>query len=198
MILILWMVWMFFSLPWILLAGIISFSSCDPGHMRAGEYPAAIATASAFTFGPSIVFGMVLIAVSRLFRNGASTVTGSLFYLIFQVLLLIFGAGAMGFHVAAKNPYAGQLAASTWVGANLWLVGLACFVVALILWVYRERQEKGSAVVEEEMSSFFDVVLFWLVIPLRSLYRSVTKPPKTAKAKAAATVATKPKLAKRK
>lgn len=126
-------IWLFFSLPWVFLAGIVSFASLDPSHFPDGAMPLMVAEATAFTCGPPVALGLLLFGVSYLIPKGESQVAAIFpFWAVLRIALWLTVGATGAVQVLANDGDLASASGKHMLGLNaFWWIGLPCALVAI-------------------------------------------------------------------
>lgn len=145
-------IWLFFSLPWLMLVMMFLPMAFDTGYF------AAIETLGLVAIGPPLLWGIVLYCVRLLTSGGRSTVNAAVFLAILRVVLWILGGALGAGHILSRNPNLCANADSTWVGANL--LSLCCVTLA-VAWGLGFWASKGGTDSEprKQVVGFLQAVL---------------------------------------
>ena len=141
---ILTIVWLFFSLPWVLLWMFLMSLMAPQSELPSGSN---FTSALTITFGPPIVFGFVLMLIRGLMPQGGKPMSAMppILSILRVVMWIMFGAtGAI--QLAATSDACAAVSMS-WFGANAFLiVGVPAFIIAISLSSKSDTAGQESAV----------------------------------------------------
>lgn len=149
-------VWLFFSLPWMFMAGIFSFASCDPDHCSAGMYPVMLAQAGAFTFLPPMVFGAALFGLRQVV-SGMSWLT---FWAFVRVVMYIVGGVSGGIQLCAMSEPLRTSAHHSFIGLNAFtMIGIP-LILGAVVWQQSSKLPAGLTFAQK-FNALFEKLLFY-------------------------------------
>ena len=141
---ILSIIWLFFSLPWLMLVMLMSPMAFDSPHSTEGSnWIPIVEYLVGYAVTPPLVFGGVLLFIKSLSKGGLA-VNAVLFLGILRVLLWILGGALGASHILSRNPNLCENADATWIGVNLLPLCCVAFTAAWGLGFWASKGEPDS------------------------------------------------------